>query len=83
MPVTALGDDAAAGQGSATVRTRVEAARARQHARLGARIAVNAHIPGREVRKLCRIGPAGRAECAGDETRARGSLPTLRTRRPQ
>ena len=40
------------------VRERVIDARARQRMRLGSRL--NAHIPGREVRRLCHIGPAGR-----------------------
>src|SRR5437867_3839693 len=61
VPVAALADDAPPEEPSAAVRARVEAARARQRARLGPRaIPQNAHIPGREVRRLCRIGPAGR-----------------------
>ena len=46
---------------SATIRARVVAARARQHAclaRLG--VAVNAYVPGREVRCVCRIDARGR-----------------------
>jgi len=61
VPVAALADDAPPGEPSASVRARVEAARARQRRRLAPRaIPLNAHIPGREVRRLCRIGPAGR-----------------------
>src|SRR5881296_2622761 len=61
VPVAALADDAPSEEPSAAVRARVEAARARQRRRLGPRsIPLNAHIPGREVRRLCRIGPAGR-----------------------
>src|SRR5213594_505069 len=61
VPVAALADDAPCEEPSAAVRARVEAARARQRRRLGPRtIPLNAHIPGREVRRLCRIGPAGR-----------------------
>src|SRR6266404_3385946 len=61
VPVAALADDAPSEEPSAAVRARVEAARARQRRRLLPRtIPLNAHIPGREVRRLCRIGPAGR-----------------------
>src|SRR5437667_26094 len=61
VPVAALADDAPSEEPSAAVRARVEAARARQRRRLAPRtIPLNAHIPGREVRRLCRIGPAGR-----------------------
>jgi len=61
VPVAALADDAPSEEPSAAVRARVEAARARQRRRLGPRtIPLNAHIPGREVRRLCHIGPAGR-----------------------
>jgi len=57
VPVAALADDAPPEEPSAAVRARVEAARARQRRRP---IPLNAHIPGRDVRRLCRIGPAGR-----------------------
>jgi magnesium chelatase family protein len=61
VPVAALAEEAPAEEPSTAVRARVEAARARQRQRLGPRpIPVNAHIPGREVRRLCRIGPTGR-----------------------
>ena len=61
VPVAALADDAPPGEPSAAVSARVEAARARQRRRLAPRaIPLNAHIPGRDVRRLCRIGPAGR-----------------------
>jgi magnesium chelatase family protein len=61
VPVSALGDEAASGETSAAVRSRVEAARARQRARLGGcATPLNAFIPGRDVRRLCRIGTAGR-----------------------
>src|SRR5437870_5561951 len=61
VPVAALADDAPSEEPSAAVRARVEAARARQRRRLLPRtIPLNAHISGREVRRLCRIGPAGR-----------------------
>jgi len=61
VPVAALADDAPPGEPSAAVRARVEAARARQRRRLAPRaIPLNAHIPGRDVRRLCGIGPAGR-----------------------
>lgn len=55
VPVTALGDALPAGEPSAAVRARVVAARDRQRARR----MLNAHIPGREVRRVCRIGAAG------------------------
>ena len=61
VAVAALAEDAAAEEPSAAIRVRVESARARQRRRFGTGpIAVNAHIPGREVRRLCRVGPAGR-----------------------
>jgi len=61
VPVAALADDAPPGEPSVAVRARVEAARVRQRRRLAARATpLNAHIPGREVRRLCCIGPAGR-----------------------
>jgi magnesium chelatase family protein len=61
VPVTALGDEASGAEPSAAIRRRVEAARARQRARLGAcATPLNAFIPGRDVRRLCRVGGAGR-----------------------
>ena len=61
VPVAVLAEDAALEESSAAVRARVEAARARQRARLGERaILLNAHVSGRDVRRLCRIGAAGR-----------------------
>ena len=57
MPVTALADDVAVAEPSATVRARVEAARARQLTHRGR---VNAHLGGREVRRVCRLGAQGR-----------------------
>jgi len=61
VAVASLAEDVPGGETSAAIRTRVVAARARQHAhlaRLG--VAVNAHVPGREVRRLCRIDARGR-----------------------
>ena len=69
MAVASLAEDAPGSEPSATVRARVVAARARQRARLGPlRADVNAHIPGREVRRLCRIDTPGRRllEAASD-----------------
>jgi magnesium chelatase family protein len=61
VPVASLADDSAGEEPSAAVRARIETARARQRERLAGRaIALNADIPGREVRRLCRIGIAGR-----------------------
>jgi magnesium chelatase family protein len=61
VPVAALAADAGAEEPSAAIRARVLAARGRQRVRLAGRgIAVNAHIPGREVRRLCRVGAGGR-----------------------
>jgi magnesium chelatase family protein len=60
IPVRLLAGDGDGGESSAAIRTRVEAARARQRARLGTRIGTNARIPGREVRRLCRIDARGR-----------------------
>jgi magnesium chelatase family protein len=57
VPVTALADDVAVAEPSATVRARVEAARARQLTHRGR---VNAHLGGREVRRVCRLGAQGR-----------------------
>jgi magnesium chelatase family protein len=61
VAVASLAEDVAGGETSATIRVRVIAARARQQtrlARLG--VAVNAHVPGREVRRICRIDARGR-----------------------
>jgi len=61
VAVASLADDTPAGEPSTIIRARVVAARARQQerlARLG--VAVNAHVPGREVRRLCRIDTRGR-----------------------
>ena len=69
VPVAMLSEETGDREGSAAVRARVEAARARQRARLGPRaIALNTHIPGREVRRLCQIGAPGRRllEAASD-----------------
>ena len=57
VPVSSLARDGAQSEPSAAVRARVAAARGRQLARRGR---LNAHVPGREVRRLCRPGPAGR-----------------------
>src|SRR5262249_45099036 len=57
VPVGALADDNPGGESSASVRARVERARALQRERRGM---LNAHVPGREVRRLCRIGARGR-----------------------
>jgi magnesium chelatase family protein len=66
--VQELAADTANGESSDAVRARVGAARARQRARLGDRIGLNARIPGREVRRLCRIDARGRKllEAASD-----------------
>jgi magnesium chelatase family protein len=61
VAVASLGEEGTDGEPSATIRARVLAARARQRtrlARLG--VAVNAHVPGREVRRVCRIDARGR-----------------------
>ena len=58
--VQELAADASGGEPSAAVRARVGAARVRQRARLGERLGLNARIPGREVRRLCRIDARGR-----------------------
>ena len=61
VPVMALAEETSDEETSATVRTRVDAARARQRARVRASAPpLNAYIPGRDVRRLCRIGAAGR-----------------------
>lgn len=57
VAAAALAEDDGAGEPSAMVRARVEAARARQHGRCGR---LNAQLAGREVRRACRIGAAGR-----------------------
>ena len=69
VSVSSLAEDTPATESSAAIRVRVLAARARatiRLARLG--IAVNAHIPGREVRRVCRIDARGRRllEAASD-----------------
>jgi magnesium chelatase family protein len=61
IAVASLADDTVGGEPSAAIRARVLAARARQQirlARLG--VTVNAHLPGREVRRECRIDVRGR-----------------------
>jgi magnesium chelatase family protein len=60
VPVQELAAEAGGGEPSAAIRTRVDAARARQRARLGERIRLNARIPGREVRRFCPIDTRGR-----------------------
>jgi magnesium chelatase family protein len=52
--------DGESGEPSGTIRARVAAARARQRERLGPRIGTNARVPGRDVRRLCRIDARGR-----------------------
>jgi magnesium chelatase family protein len=66
--VQELAAESAGGESSAAVRARVGAARARQRARLGERVGLNARIPGRDVRRLCRIDARGRQllEAASD-----------------
>src|SRR5438309_2222907 len=69
VPVAMLSEETGAGEPSAAVRGRVEAARARQRVRLAPRaIPLNAHVSGREVRRLCWIGAPGRRllEAASD-----------------
>src|SRR5437870_6579667 len=69
VAVASLAEDAPGGEASPTIRARVVAARARQQARLTRLgVAVNAHVPGREVRRLCRIDARGRRllEAASD-----------------
>jgi magnesium chelatase family protein len=69
VPVAALADEGDAGEASIAVRARVVAARVRQRDRLRGRGGVlNAHIPGREVRRLCRVDARGRRllEAASD-----------------
>jgi magnesium chelatase family protein len=57
VPVALLGDDEARGEPSAPIRSRVQAARARQHAR-GPWL--NAQLPARELRRLCPLDQRGR-----------------------
>jgi magnesium chelatase family protein len=52
--------DGESGEPSGTIRARVAAARARQRERLGPRIGTKARVPGRDVRRLCRIDARGR-----------------------
>ena len=60
VPVAALAGETAGEEASSVVRARVAAARARQRERLAGRGSLlNAHIPGREVRRLCRIDARG------------------------
>src|SRR5262249_32887304 len=58
VAVAELSGETSDAEGSAVVRARVVAARERQRRRLGA--GLNAHIPGREVRRVCRIDARGR-----------------------
>jgi len=61
VAVASLGEDGVEVEPSMAIRARVVAARARQQgrlARLG--VTVNAHVPGREVRRVCRIDARGR-----------------------
>ncbi|HJQ82610.1 MAG TPA: YifB family Mg chelatase-like AAA ATPase [Candidatus Binatia bacterium] len=69
VPVGALAAESSGEEPSAAVRERVEAARARQRRRLPAYpTPLNAHIPGRDVRRVCRIGaPGGRLLEAASE----------------
>jgi magnesium chelatase family protein len=57
VPVGLLGDDELRGEPSATIRARVEAARARQRAR-GPWL--NAQLPPRDVRRICPLDVRGR-----------------------
>jgi magnesium chelatase family protein len=57
VAVAALTADDGAGEPSAVVRARVEAARVRQRTRRGC---LNAQLGGREARRACRLGDAGR-----------------------
>jgi magnesium chelatase family protein len=56
VPVAALGSETSGEPTSADVRARVLAARARQHARVGQ---LNAELPARVVRRVCRIDARG------------------------
>ena len=61
VAVASLADDGPDGEPSATILARVLAARARQQVRLASvGVSVNAHLPGREVRRVCRIDARGR-----------------------
>jgi magnesium chelatase family protein len=61
VAVGALAEEVVGEESSAAVRARVVAARERQRIRFAARpFAANAHIPGREVRRWCRIDTRGR-----------------------
>jgi magnesium chelatase family protein len=61
VAVTALAEEPTGEEPSAVVRARVMAAREGQRARfVGRPFTVNAHIPGREVRRWCRIDDRGR-----------------------
>jgi magnesium chelatase family protein len=69
VAIATLGEDMAGEEPSAAVRRRVVAARELQRARFAGRpFAVNAHVPGREVRRWCRIDERGRRllEAASD-----------------
>jgi len=58
LPVAALAGEPREAESSASVRSRVVAARERQRARHGA-AELNAQLPGRLVRRVCRIEAAG------------------------
>src|SRR5262249_51668141 len=61
VAVAVLSQDVAGEEPPAAVRERVLAARARQRERFAGRpFALNAHVPGREVRRWCRIDERGR-----------------------
>jgi magnesium chelatase family protein len=60
VPVAALTGDEPPGEASASIRTRVVAARERQRARLGDPARLNAHLRGPELRRHCHVGDAGR-----------------------
>ena len=86
VAVTALAEETPGGESSATIRARVISARERQRARLTRLgVAVNAHVPGREVRRVCRIDARGRRllEAASDRLglSARGYTRILRVAR--
>jgi magnesium chelatase family protein len=57
VPVATLTAELRGGEPSAAIAARVAAARARQ---LGRRGVLNAHLPGRDVRRACRLGDDGR-----------------------
>ena len=86
VAVTTLAEETPGGESSATIRARVISARERQRARLARLgVAVNAHVPGREVRRVCRIDARGRRllEAASDRLglSARGYTRILRVAR--